>query len=373
MITDKQLDEALKAQVIFGGKLGTNLVELGYLDEEALAYFLSENLQVPYAHPKKLFDIDPKIIALIPRALAEKYKVMPFALKRKRLQVVIIDPLDLEAIHELSFITGFIIEPMVTPEARLLEALEKYYGIPYQQRLRPLPEPLLKTEDDQSMGTPPPAKAIPDNETIDFLAPPDEVSEELIQEKLLKLKEKRTAMLLSDMDTVSEPAPPTGALPLADHDLKSAPDRNAVAAAMVDFTLSRFPRVAILVVKGDRAEGWKGAGTGFTDEFVQRIKIPLTVPSILKEAAQKGFALHEDPDIWPMDKMLRKLLRVEESLNIAVTSINYQKAVVCFLVAVVPKGAIDETVKKEFLEVAEKAGEAFARLIKERRKKERSY
>ncbi len=49
LINETQLGEALKNQVIFGGRLGTNLVELGYLDEEALAYFLSENLGVPYA------------------------------------------------------------------------------------------------------------------------------------------------------------------------------------------------------------------------------------------------------------------------------------------------------------------------------------
>ena len=38
VITPEQLEEALKAQVIFGGKLGTNLIELGYLDAAEKAY-----------------------------------------------------------------------------------------------------------------------------------------------------------------------------------------------------------------------------------------------------------------------------------------------------------------------------------------------
>jgi len=370
LITQKQLDEALKTQVIYGGRLGTNLVELGYLDEEALAYFLSEHLEVPYAHPKTLLEIDPKIIALIPRTMAEKYKILPFSVKRKRLRMIMIDPLDLETIRELSFITGFIIEPMVTPEAQLLEALEKYYGIPRVTRYRHPAQAPAKLTDSQPQQVQPAEETLSNAPAVSG-TPPDEVSEEIIQEKLLKIREKRTSMIMSGLDINPTLATPAEALPIADRDLKNAPDRDSIASAMIDFTLSKFPRAAILIVRGDKAEGWKGAGMGFTDEFVQRIKIPLSVPSALKEAAEKGFALHGDPDSWPLDKMMRKLLRVEESLDIAVTSVNYQKAVVCFLVAVVPRGAVDTMTKKEFIEVAEKAGRAFARLIKESRKKER--
>jgi len=321
-----------------------------------LAYFLSEHLDAPYAHPKTLLEIDPKIIALIPRTLAEKYKILPFSVKRKRLRMVMIDPLDLETIRELSFITGYIIEPMVTPEAQLLEALEKFYGIPRVTRHRHPVQPA-----EEPLGNAPSVSG----------TPPDEVSKEIIREKLLKIKEKRTSMIMAGLDVHPMLATPAEALPIADRDLKNASDRDSIASAMIDFTLSKFPRAAILIVRGDNAEGWKGAGLGFTDEFVQRIKMPLSVPSVLKEAAEKGFALHDDTDSWPSDKMLQKLLRVEESLNIAVTSVKYQKAVVCFLVAVVPRGAVDEKVKAEFIEVAEKAGRAFARLIKESRKKER--
>ena len=112
MISEKQLDEALKAQVIYGGRLGTNLVELGFLDEEALAYFLSEKLEVPYAHPKKLLDIEKKVIDLVPNELVEKYKVLPFELKRKRLRVIMPDPQNLDLINELSFIICLLLKKL---------------------------------------------------------------------------------------------------------------------------------------------------------------------------------------------------------------------------------------------------------------------
>ena len=42
VIEPAQLKEALEAQVIFGGRLGTNLLELGYVDEETLVRALAQ-------------------------------------------------------------------------------------------------------------------------------------------------------------------------------------------------------------------------------------------------------------------------------------------------------------------------------------------
>ena len=59
MITQTQLEEALKAQTIYGGKLGTNLVELGYISEAQLTNFLSVQLQIPSAKPEDFSNISP--------------------------------------------------------------------------------------------------------------------------------------------------------------------------------------------------------------------------------------------------------------------------------------------------------------------------
>lgn len=134
MVTQKQLDKALKYQVIFGGRVGTNLVELGYLDEEALAYALSEQLNVPYAHPKLLLDIEKDVIGLIPRDIAERYVSLPVEIDGKRLKLIMDSPTDIEAIKEISFITGYIIQPMLTTELRLIQALEVHYDIARKQR-----------------------------------------------------------------------------------------------------------------------------------------------------------------------------------------------------------------------------------------------
>jgi MshEN domain len=133
-ITRKQLDEALKCQVIFGGRLGTNLVEMGFLDEQKLVECLSHQLETPYVTAEQLMSIPPQVINLISVDLAREYKIVPISLDKKKLSVAIWDPSDLSALDAISFITGFIIKPLVCSELRLLLALEQYYGIKREVR-----------------------------------------------------------------------------------------------------------------------------------------------------------------------------------------------------------------------------------------------
>ncbi|MBJ6748814.1 GspE/PulE/PilB domain-containing protein [Geomonas anaerohicana] len=133
-ITAAQLDETLKGQAIFGGRFGTNLVEMGYLDELDLAEFLSQKIGVAYAAPAELLDIPQHIIKLIPFDYVKKYKVVPIALNNRKVTLAMVDPTDLHAIDEIAFATGYIIVPVVAAELRIVTAMEKYYGIKREVR-----------------------------------------------------------------------------------------------------------------------------------------------------------------------------------------------------------------------------------------------
>jgi hypothetical protein len=129
LITREQLRLALERQVIFGGRIGTNIVELGILTEKDLSAFLSRFFKLPAVDPVQLASVDPEVIACISRELAEKYKVVPFKKDRNRLHVAILEPRSMASTDEMRFITGYDILPYVITELRLLYALEKYYGI----------------------------------------------------------------------------------------------------------------------------------------------------------------------------------------------------------------------------------------------------
>ncbi|MCZ6671135.1 MAG: hypothetical protein O6947_08905 [Acidobacteria bacterium] len=134
IITEDQLNDALRAQLIYGGHLGTCLMELGYLEENALGHALAEIYQVLYANPDLFVDIPQSIIQTLPARVVERLHVVPFDLRGKDLHVAMMNPKDLPSLDEISFASGYETKPWVTPEARIFQVIERYYDIPKRQR-----------------------------------------------------------------------------------------------------------------------------------------------------------------------------------------------------------------------------------------------
>lgn len=137
-LTEAQLEQVLNAQSIYGGRLGTNLVEMGLVGEEDLARVLSEQLGVPCVEPAGLVSIPEALLCVIPRHLVERYRVLPLSLDGKRLTLATADPSDFKAMEEIGFVTGFIIVPRVCSELRLSLALERFYDIKRPVRYIPV-------------------------------------------------------------------------------------------------------------------------------------------------------------------------------------------------------------------------------------------
>jgi hypothetical protein len=129
LITRQQLEQALKRQVQFGGRIGTNLVELRFIEEEELSNFLSRYFKLPAVSPEMLNSIPEEVVSLISAEIIDKYKILPFRKERTRLHTAMLNAKEIKDIDELRFVTGFDIIPYVITELRLLYALEKYYGI----------------------------------------------------------------------------------------------------------------------------------------------------------------------------------------------------------------------------------------------------
>jgi len=151
LITRQQLDQALKRQIQFGGRIGTNLLELRYIDEAELTKFLSKYFKVPAAPLDLLNNIPEDIISSINVDIIDKYKILPFKKERSRMHTAMLNPKDIRELDELRFITGFDIIPYVISEMRLLYSLEKYYGIKRNVRYVSLSDrfnPETKVEED---------------------------------------------------------------------------------------------------------------------------------------------------------------------------------------------------------------------------------
>jgi len=141
LITREQLTRALERQVMFGGRIGTNLIELRFLQEEELAKFLGRYFRAPAVQPEMLASISEEVLNSLDRSLIEKYKILPFWKERKRLSAAMMNPADIKTVDELRFVTGYDIIPYVITEKRLFFALEKYYGIKRELRYISLTDP----------------------------------------------------------------------------------------------------------------------------------------------------------------------------------------------------------------------------------------
>jgi len=133
-IDAQQLEKALNGQLIFGGHLGTCLIEMGYVDEETLGNLLSQVYGVSYAHRDLLDDIQPQVLQTLSQALVEKHLAIPFNLVKRTLRVAMVNPGNVPSLDELYFVSGLRIEPWVSPEVRVFQAMERYYQVPRRVR-----------------------------------------------------------------------------------------------------------------------------------------------------------------------------------------------------------------------------------------------
>lgn len=151
LITKQQLEQALMRQVQFGGRIGTNIVELRFLEEEELSKFLARFFRLPAIPPEQLNSIPEEVINSLSRELVDKYKILPFKKERNRLHTAMLNPKNIKEINDLCFVTGFDIIPYVITELRMVFALEKYYGIKRDIRyisLKDRLDPETKIEED---------------------------------------------------------------------------------------------------------------------------------------------------------------------------------------------------------------------------------
>ncbi|TNF84816.1 MAG: hypothetical protein EP299_00360 [Acidobacteria bacterium] len=127
-VSNHQLDEALARQREMGGLVGTCLLELGAIQEDLLVRVLSEQLGVPAASVADLADVRPAVHGLLPRDLAARYLAVPFRKMAGRVDVALLDVRNLALHDELAFVIGKKLNIHIANEARIYEALEKYYG-----------------------------------------------------------------------------------------------------------------------------------------------------------------------------------------------------------------------------------------------------
>lgn len=313
-ITPAQLEETLKGQAIFGGRFGTNLVEMGYLDEQELAHFLSKKTGIAHTSPEQLMDIPPHVVGAVPEEYVRKYRVMPVALNNRKLTLAMLDPSDFVAIDEIAFSTGYIVVPVIAPELRMLSAMEKYYGIKREVRYISV-EGLSRNRAHNPAPADKPRPAAP---------PPPAPAEDLWlsaeEAEILELPPLDESECFGELSAEPSLDPLAGSslyrsAPEKDYSLDGvltglahAGERDQIADLIVGHLGQQFRRVAIFLLRGGKANGWLAQVDGKPVPGFEAVEIPRFEPSVLQVVEEtKSFYLGPLPSTTGNARLLDAL------------------------------------------------------------------
>jgi len=224
IVTERQLQEAIQHQVLYGGRLGTSLYELGFITEERLQEALSRAHGVP-SLAIDVREIQPESVSLVPKAVATRHKVFPYRVRGKTLFLLMVDPTDHTAVARVGYSLGYIVKPLVVPEFRMVQLLRDYYGVDERWRFNDTHRPAV-------------------------LAP--------------------------------QPMDPEAAAARID----AARTRDEVVEALLALCHCTFRRVVFFIVREPWVVGWSGIGEGIDRSLAASLRIPLDQPSVFQTVSR---------------------------------------------------------------------------------------
>ena len=132
LINREQLTAGLAEQKATGHRLGYVLVKLGLVQEIEITKFLGRQYRMPAVDLAR-FDVDPKILKMVPAEFAQKNVVLPLKREGRTLTIAMADPTNSGVLEDLKFITRYDLFPVIAGEFTLRGLLEKYYESQDQQ------------------------------------------------------------------------------------------------------------------------------------------------------------------------------------------------------------------------------------------------
>lgn len=286
LITAEQLDEALKSHTIFGIKLGSSLVELGYITDEQLCSLLSRKLGVPAVPLRAMHSVPAEVIALVPAELAGKYRVVPIRVDGKKLALAMADPTDFKAIDEVAFVTGCNVLPHIVPDVRITSALSRYYQIRGDIRyIR------IEGELSNKRRSAAPSEAVKKAEKIEI--PMMDDSGELLNIEIPLYFEGFGSLPGYEDDQAAQfEGVERYTIDKLSLDFASAKNRDQIANIFIKYLGQEFTVGALFIIRSNMAIGWRGVAGSKRIEELESLSILLSKPSVMRDVLEsRQFAM----------------------------------------------------------------------------------
>lgn len=126
VVSEEQLNKALKVQKDKGGLIGYILVSLGYAREEEIAQALTVQYGFPYL-PLECYEVNIEAMKLIPQNVAEQYNLIAIDKMSNLLTVAMSNPLNVQAVEDVEMISNCTVQVFVSTMSDVTNAITKYY------------------------------------------------------------------------------------------------------------------------------------------------------------------------------------------------------------------------------------------------------
>jgi type IV pilus assembly protein PilB len=125
LITHQQLLHGLQIQSHDSRKLGEILVDEGFISDEQLSRELARIYQLPFVSLAEM-QIDEQVLAVVPFDVLKKHRVLPFALSGISLKIATSNPLDVQGLQEIQYMSGYQVNPSMASFKDIDAHLLKY-------------------------------------------------------------------------------------------------------------------------------------------------------------------------------------------------------------------------------------------------------
>jgi hypothetical protein len=374
-----KLDEAIQRQVLNGGDLESNLLDVQAISEEALTRYRAKMVELAPATRAELANADAAALARLDRLQCESFRVLPLRIEDGVLVVAVVDPPSEAARASLESAAKMPLSLRSTLGFRLAWALARHYGSELSPRLRRLADrlasgtfvaPVAPAADEHAQ----PARSAGGVKVKTAVLSALSALSAIVDDED---EDEDSASTDSDSAPPGEPSSHSVDPPAAAHErtsreevlrqIDTAQDRDAILARVLDFAAERLRYVALFVVQGDVAEGLDARGDGLPATMVRRIAVPLDSPSSFRALRERGAPIVGSVSNTGTDAVVRSDLGRDSARAVALVPIHIGGRVVLMVWADHGPEVLDLAALDEVVAICGHAANAFERLIRERK------
>lgn len=278
-ISQDALRSGLDAARRNGGRIGTWLVRLGYINETTLLDALAQQYGCPAAKAIDLATAPPTVRGILPPAFCKRHTVLPFNRSGRQVDVAMLNPADLVLIDEMTRVTSLVVRPYIATEAALTAALTMTTG------------PL--TAAAPAPG-PPRAAAREWRQFWKMEAPTLELMKALAASAAPPVAHLAANFPYLTALGAGIPVVATAAADELAEALSGATHRDHVASLVLGSLASPGRRVALFSLQQGKVMGWGATGLGVRVEDFHTLMLTLDRPSVFLDLT-KVTDLHVGP------------------------------------------------------------------------------